>query len=145
MIDRNSARLRQSRRGTTVTELAFIFPVIAVLVLGSIDFAQVMYAYGTVSEAARAGGRYAIVHGSMAASQVGPTANDATVATIVKNYAPALNASQLTVTSSWGSGSNAAGSPVSVAATYSCPLSIGKFIGLNSVNVTGSTTMTITY
>src|SRR5689334_18701426 len=91
------------RRGTTVTELAFILPVVLVLILGSIDFGQVMYAYGTVSEAARAGGRYAMVHGSRSASPVGPTANDSTVATIVKNNAPALNQAQLTITSTWGS------------------------------------------
>lgn len=133
------------RRGTTVTELAFILPVVLVLILGSIDFGQVMYAYGTVSEAARAGGRYAMVHGSRSASPVGPTANDSTVATIVKNNAPALNQAQLTITSTWSSGTNYPGDPVSVTASYTCSLSVGRFIGLSSVTVTGTTTMRITY
>ena len=135
----------RSRSGTTVTELAFILPVVLLLLLGTIDFAQVMYAYGAVSEAARAGARYAMVHGSMASSPVGPSANDSTVASVVKNNAPALNPSRLTITSSWPSGSNSSGSQVSVSASYSCPLSIGRMIGLSSVTVTGSTTMLITH
>jgi Flp pilus assembly protein TadG len=142
LSDRGRRRLRS---GTTVTELAFILPIVVFLLLGAIDFAQVMYAYGTVSEAARAGARYAMVHGSMAASPVGPSANDANVATVVKNNAPALNPSGLTITSTWPSGSNSSGSQVSVSASYNCPLSIGRMIGLNSVTITGSTTMLITH
>jgi Flp pilus assembly protein TadG len=148
MIYRKSAdrrRIRPVRRGASLVEMAFIVPVVLLLLLGTIDFAQVMYAYGTVSEAARAGARYAMVHGSMAASPVGPTANDSTVATIVKNNAPALNPAQLTVSSSWPWGSNRAGCQVCVSASYTCPLSVGKLIGMNSVTVTGSTTMLITH
>jgi Flp pilus assembly protein TadG len=125
--------------------MAFVLPVLLLLILGTIDFAQVMYAYCTVSEAARAGARYAIVHGSMAASPVGPTANDATVASVVQNYSPALNTNNLTITSSWGNGTNSATSPVTVSASYQCPLSIGGLIGLGPVTVTGTTTMTIAH
>lgn len=138
-------RSRRVRRGVSLMELAVILPIVLLLLMGTIDFAQVMYAYGTVSEAARAGARYAMVHGSTAASPAGPSANDSAVATVVKNNAPALNPSQLTITSSWPSGSNRAGSQVSVGTSYACSLSIGKMIGLNSVTVTGSTTMLITH
>jgi Flp pilus assembly protein TadG len=138
-------RPARPRRGTSVTELAFVLPIFLVFLLGTIDFAQVMYAYGTVSEAARAGARYAMVHGSMASSAVGPTANDATVATVVKNNALALNTSKLTITSSWGEGSNDATCPVTVTASYQCPLSVGQLVGLSSITVTGTTTMLITH
>jgi Flp pilus assembly protein TadG len=125
--------------------LAIILPVVLIVLLGTIDFAQVMYAYGTVAEAARTGARYAMVHGSMAASPVGPSANDPNIAQVVKNNAPALNPEKLTITSSWPSGTNSAGSQVSVSVTYTCPLSVGRLIGLSSVSITGSTTMLITH
>jgi Flp pilus assembly protein TadG len=79
-------------------ELAMVLPIVLVFILGSIDFAEAMYAYGTVSEAARTGARYAMVHGSMASSPVGPAANDATVESVVRSNALALNPSALTVT-----------------------------------------------
>jgi Flp pilus assembly protein TadG len=125
--------------------MAIVLPIILVFILGSIDFAQVMYAYDTVSEAARGGARYAIVHGSMSSSPVGPAANDATVASQVKTYAPALDPSRLTVTSTWGAGTNDATSPVTVTVTYQCQLSIAGLVGMGNMTVKGSTTMLITH
>jgi Flp pilus assembly protein TadG len=140
---RTTPRRGRARRATTVTELAITLPVVLVLLLGVIDFSLAIYAYGTVSEAARCGARYAIVHGSLASSPVGPTANDSTVQTVVQNNAAGLTGVQ--VTSSWPNGSNDAPSPVTVTATCSCPLFVGRFIGINSVTVSGTTTMLITH
>jgi Flp pilus assembly protein TadG len=140
-----TSRRRAARRGTTVTEVAIILPIVLTLVLGVIDFALVMYAYGTVSEAARVGARYAIVHGSAAASPVGPAANDATVASQVKAAAGGLDTSRLTVASSWGDAANDPNCPVTVTVTYSCPLTGGQLVGLSSVTVSGTTTMLITH
>lgn len=143
----NAARSRSStRHATTVLELAVVLPVILLLILGTIDFGLVMYATGAVSEAARAGARYAMVHGSMAAVPVGPAANNATVQSVVQEYAVALIPANLTVTSSWGLGSNTVGNPVTVTVNYKCPLSIGHLSGLGStVTVQGQTTMLITH
>jgi Flp pilus assembly protein TadG len=138
-------RGHQSRRATYVLELAAILPFILVLLLGLIDFALIIYAYDAVSEAARAGARYAIVHGSRALSPAGPTANDATVESVVRANALALAASQLTVTSSWSTGHNDATCPVTVTATYKYQPFIGRLMGLKSVTLNGSTTMTITH
>jgi Flp pilus assembly protein TadG len=135
----------RGRHGAASVELAFILPVVLVLILGTIDFAIIMYAYGTVSESARSGARYAIVHGSMAASPVGPGANDTTVANIVKANTPALDPANLTIASTWGSGSNTAGSPVSVNVSYNCPTFMLKVLGFNTIKVTGTTTMTIAH
>jgi hypothetical protein len=109
------------------------------------DMAMLVYAYTTVAEAARGGARYAMVNGSMSGSPVGPTADNATVATIVQSYAPAFDTTRLTVHSTWPSGSNNATCPVTVSTTYTCPLIIGHLIGVSSVNVTGSSTMLITH
>src|SRR5260370_5393971 len=125
-------RTGRGRRATTVPELAMVLPIVLVFVLGALDFAQVMYAYGTVSEAARMGARYAIVNGSNSVSPVGPVANDSTVAGVVQNAALALNPTYLTVTSSWGAASNAAPNPVTVTASYTCNLSVAGLVGLGT-------------
>lgn len=138
-------RAGQHRGGTYVLELAAILPVILVLLLGIIDFALIMYAHGTVSEAARAGARYAIVHGSKAASPVGPAANDTTIESVVRANALALVSSQLTVTSSWSTGRNDPNCPVTVTATYQYRPFIGRLMGLGTVTLRGTTTMLITH
>lgn len=138
-------RSERSRRGTYVVELAAILPFMLVLLLGIIDFALIMYAYGTVSEAARVGARYSIVHGSRAGSPVGPAANDATVDGVVRASALALASSQLTVTSSWTASKNDASCPVTVTVTYKYYPFIGRLMGLGTITISGSTTMTITH
>ncbi len=135
----------RSRRGTYVVELAAILPFTLLLLLGIIDFALIMYSYGTVSEAARAGARYAIVHGSRATSPAGPTGNDATVESVVRANALALAASQLTVTSSWSTGHNDPTCPVTVTVSYTYHPFIGRLMGLHNLTINGSTTMTITH
>jgi Flp pilus assembly protein TadG len=135
-----TGRRPAARRGATVAEMALVLPVVLVFLFGAIDLAQVMYAYGTVSEAARTGARYAIVHGSSASSPVGPSANDATVTSVVKSNAVALDTTRLTVTSTWGAGSNDAACPVTVTVSYDCPLVGGGLVGLGPVTVSGTTT-----
>lgn len=136
---------RTFRRGASVTELAVVLPVVLIFLFAIIDFAQVMYAYNTVTEAVRAGARYAVVHGSLSTSPVGPTANDATIQSTVITNAPALSSARLTVTSTWGAGSNQPDCPVTVAASYSCPLAAASLIGLGPITVKAQTTMTITH
>jgi Flp pilus assembly protein TadG len=143
---RPTALLKASRRrGTSVTELAVVLPIVLVFVFGSIDFARVMFAYGTVSEAARAGARYAIAHGATSSLAAGPSANDANVQAVVQYYAFGLGGSNVTVTSTWGLGTNVIGSPVNVTASYTCQLSVGRLIGLSNFNVKGSSTMMIAH
>jgi Flp pilus assembly protein TadG len=125
--------------------MALVLPVVLLLTVGVMDFALVMYAYGTVSEAAHVGARYAIVHGSASSSAVGPTADDSTLQTHVKNAAPCLDASSLTVHSTWPDGSNDPGCHVTVTVSYPCQLSVGPLVGLNSVTVSGTSTMLITH
>jgi Flp pilus assembly protein TadG len=147
MIDRKSAfvRKQQPRRGTHIVELALILPVFLLFIFATLDFALIMWAYGTVSEASRAGARYAMVHGSMAASPVGPTANDSTVQTQVQNNALALNTANLTVTSSWPDGDNKPSHRVTVTTTYNCKPILGSLFGVSNCTVAGTTTMMITH
>jgi Flp pilus assembly protein TadG len=49
-------------RGQALTEFALIFPVLMLMLLGVVDLGRGIYAYNAVSNAAREGGRTAIVN-----------------------------------------------------------------------------------
>lgn len=52
----------RSERGQSLTEFALILPVLLLVVFGVVDFGRAIYAYNAVSNAAREGGRTAIVN-----------------------------------------------------------------------------------
>ena len=136
---------RTSRRA--VTELAVVLPVILLIVLGIIDFAQVMYAHGTVSEAARVGARYAIVHGSASRASVGPTPNDTTVQSQVQeNHRAGPEHLESDRHLELGRSRQRPELPGDRRRqpTYKLSLTVGRIIGLN-VTVSGTTTMIITH
>lgn len=138
-------RRRPRRRGAAVVEMAVVLPVLLLMLLATIDLAQVVFAYGAVAEACRAGARHAIVHGSMSKAPVGPSPNDPNLEKVVRANAPALNPARLSVTSQWPRGDNRANSPVTVTVVYQCPLVVGPLVGLKSVTVQSSSTMTVTH
>jgi Flp pilus assembly protein TadG len=125
--------------------MAFVLPILLLFIIGTLDLSLAIYAYGTVAEAARCGARYAMVNGSTSTTPVGPTANDSTVASVVKNNARMINTNNLTVTSTWGNATNAVNNPVTVTASYPVPLSVSNLFGITTITVTASTTMTITH
>ena len=106
------------RRGATVLEMAIVSPLVLTLLIGTVDLGIAVYRYNTIAEAARAGTRYAAVHGSSATKQVGPSANNSDVETVVRSRAPGFIASDLTVTSSWPDGDNNSGDHVTVSVNY---------------------------
>ncbi len=57
-------RVKERRRtlGQSLTEFALILPVILLVLFGVFDFGRAVYAYNAVSNAAREGGRTAIVN-----------------------------------------------------------------------------------
>jgi Flp pilus assembly protein TadG len=48
--------------GQDLVEYALVLPILLLLVLGTIDLALVVFSYDTISNAAREGARYAVVH-----------------------------------------------------------------------------------
>jgi Flp pilus assembly protein TadG len=54
------------RRGQTLVEFALILPIFLLLLVGIFDFGRAIYAYNTVNNAAREGGRLAIVDQTLA-------------------------------------------------------------------------------
>ena len=111
-------RAATHRRGATVLEMAIVSPLVLTLLIGTVDVGIAVYRYNAIAEAARAGTRYAAVHGSSASTQVGPSANNTDVENIVRSRAPGFIASDLTVTSSWPDGGNGPGDHVTVSVNY---------------------------
>jgi Flp pilus assembly protein TadG len=58
---------RRAVRGQGLVEFALIIPLLLLLMVGLFDFGRAIYAYNTISNAARAGNRVAIVDQNVAA------------------------------------------------------------------------------
>ena len=134
---------RTARRGVTVVEMAVVAPVVLFVLLGTFDLGIAVYAYNTMAEAARAGTRYAAVHGSQSSTKVGPTANDTTVANVVKSYAPGTVVADLAITSTWPDDDNNPGSDVTVTVVYTYRPAIAWLLGAKTLKLSSTSTMTI--
>jgi Flp pilus assembly protein TadG len=124
-------RQRSSRgRGQATAEFAIVFPLFLLLVLIVVDLARAIYVYSVISDAAREGARYAIVHGTESATDnppvSGPGSGDPNgivyVVPQAKAVAVGVDQSVLNVGACWGfgcqvpsncgAGTNAANAPV---------------------------------
>src|SRR5690349_12377184 len=85
---------RIGQRGSTVVEIAIALTLLLTVIFGIMAFGWALFAYDSVSNGAREGARWAIVHGSQSSSP----ATSATVLSAVKQKTPGLNPSNLTVT-----------------------------------------------
>ncbi|MGA3236121.1 MAG: TadE/TadG family type IV pilus assembly protein [Bryobacteraceae bacterium] len=115
------------RRGQSLVEFSVVTLLTVMMLLFVVEMGRMLLVYTTVANAARAGVRYAIVHGSTRAagatlsSASGPS-NTAQVVTVVTNFASAgpLNMSLLTgnIAVTYPNASNAPGQPVNVIVLY---------------------------
>lgn len=124
MTSRDSHR-RRIRRGQTLVEFSLVAFLTIVLLLSIVEISRMVLVYTTVANAARAGARYAIVHGATRTGSgvdgpSGPTANPLQVVTVVRNFASAglLSTGILVITVNYPGASNAPGQPVNVAVVY---------------------------
>ena len=100
--------------------------MLSMMVLGVVEMGRMVLVYTTVANAARAGARYAIVHGSSrvagagSTNASGPSSNPAQVLTVVTNFARAgmLTTSRLVITVAYPGSSNAPGQLVNVTVKY---------------------------
>ena len=106
-------------------EFALVALLTVLLLLGIIEISRMALVYTTVANAARAGARYASVHGSRRTGSgtygpSGPGSNPPEVVAMVKNFASAglLNTSSLVVTVSYPGASNDPGQMVTVQVVY---------------------------
>lgn len=111
--------------GATMVEFALVAVLLIMILLGVVEMSRMVLQYTAVTHAARAGERYAIVHGGDRTGTgtdgpSGTTCPCAEVNTIVSNFAQAgfLDTANLTVTVSYPDNSNLPGSRVDVTASY---------------------------
>jgi Flp pilus assembly protein TadG len=112
--------------GQSLIEFSLVCVMLSLLVLGVLETGRMVLVYTTVANAARAGARYATVHGSSRTAGAaltnasGPSANPAQVLTVIKNFASAgpLTTSRLIIAVSYPGSSNAPGQLVTVSVIY---------------------------
>ncbi len=114
------------RRGQGLVEFSLVAVMTVILLLFVVETGRMLLVYATVANAARAGVRYATVHGSSRATgsavsdASGPGANPAQVVTVVKDFAGTglLTLSLLVVNVTYPGGSNAPGQSVNITVVY---------------------------
>jgi Flp pilus assembly protein TadG len=132
--------------GATIVEFGLVAVMFVVVLLGVVDMGRMVLVYTTLAQAARAGARYAIVHGADRTGAgpngpSGPAANPIQVVTVVKNFASAgpLNPAGLgTPAVFYVDGTNTVGSKVRVTVTYTYDPLVSYYNSL--LNVTMSST-----
>jgi Flp pilus assembly protein TadG len=97
----------RSERGSNLIEMALIFPIMAVLTAGFMDFSRAMWSQHTITHAAREGARYATV----------AQATDTAITNVIKNAAVGLYADRINVSIVWDP-DNEPGSTVRIVVTY---------------------------
>jgi Flp pilus assembly protein TadG len=121
----SDARAAQTRAGQTLVEFSLVLVMTMILLLGVVEISRMVLVYTTVANSARAGARYAVVHGSNrtgsgADGPSGPANNPAQVVTVIKNFASAglLQTSNLVITVNYPGASNLPGQLLSVTVIY---------------------------
>lgn len=121
---KNLKRLCREDRGAAIIEFSIISLMFIIVLLSVVEMGRMILVYTTLANAARAGARYAIVHGGerTGSGLTGPSGpgNIVQVQAVVQNFASAglLNTSNLTINVTYPTGLNTAGSPVAVSVAY---------------------------
>ena len=113
-------------RGQSLVEFSVVALLTVIMLLFIVEMGRMLLVYTTVANAARAGVRYAIVHGSTRPagttldSASGPASNPAQILLVVSNFASAgpLTTSLLVVNVTYPGASNAPGQPVNITVVY---------------------------
>lgn len=136
-MERPAGQPAATEQGSALVEGAFVLTIVLLLVFGMIQFSYVVFGYNAVVYSARAGTRYAAVHGSSSPSPC----SAATVRTQVLNQLPGVPASAVTVTTTW-TPDNKPGSTVQV--TVSANFSpMASLVMRQGVTLSSSSQMTI--
>lgn len=110
---------------STLVEFSLIGFAFIILLLSVVEMGRMLLVYTTIANAARAGSRYAIVHGGERTGSgidgpSGPTCPCPQVDKVVTSFASAglVTTSNLTITVEYPDGTNTAGSRVTVKVMY---------------------------
>lgn len=115
-------RVRSNERGATLIEFALVITVVLTAIFASFETSRFMFAYVTLAQAARAGVRYAIVHGAdRSGSGVdgrSSSSDTSQVRLVVTNLATAAGITLPTPTVTYSASPPAVGTLVTVAVSY---------------------------
>ena len=122
----DAGTLKTSRvKGQSLVEFSLIAFLSVIMLLSVVEISRMALVYTTVANAARAGARYAIVHGNLRSGSgvdgpSGPAQNPLQVVTVIKNFASAglLDTNSLIITVNYPGASNAPGQLVAVTVIY---------------------------
>ena len=119
-------------RGASLIEFSLCAFLLIMVLMSMVEMGRLILLYTTVTNAARAAARYAIVHGSTrtgsgSTGPSGPGANPAEVVLVARNFAGILNESALVVSVTYPGGNNNVGSLVTVAVSYPYDPLLGYF------------------
>jgi Flp pilus assembly protein TadG len=147
-------RSLRSERGQDLVEFALVFPILILLILGIIEFAILILDYNTVSNAAREGARYAIVHPESDRPEPGaqcpnpPLAADAPPSNVVEaacKMTTGLDPDNIRVVVDFTAGAPASLGRVTVTVRYDAELLTAPVIealgGGGAITVGGASTM----
>ncbi|MCH9013370.1 MAG: pilus assembly protein [Proteobacteria bacterium] len=132
------ARLLRDTRGVAAVEFAFAFPILILLLVGTLDIGRALWYTSTLDHAAREGARYASLRG---AESLYP-ASDAEIQAFVRNRAIGINSSNLTVSVAWAPNSYSGGY-VTIQVAQPFGFLLTGFLDLSPLNLTGESTMTV--
>jgi hypothetical protein len=110
----------RGEEGTSVVEFALVAPVLLLVIVGILDLGRAVNAYVTVSNAAREGSHYAILH---------PTASPAAIVTAVRERVVPLDETKVAVTTTCYNGATftpwvAGGLPASCPSASAIPVRV---------------------
>jgi Flp pilus assembly protein TadG len=143
MIQRLRPRHLKRSDGATLVEFGLVVLVLLTFIAGIIEMGRLVLAYTTIANSARAGVRYAIVHGGDLTSG-GGNADD--VKTVVKNFAGAgtIQVADSDITVDY-SPDTKAGSTVTVKVVYTYSPMFGYFSSLLNVRLGSTSQGVITF
>jgi Flp pilus assembly protein TadG len=144
VLNRRAPRRAELRRGAAAAELAIVAPFLAFILLFAIDFCRLLYAYNTITNAARNGALWAsdpLANPAIAGlpSQSPYSSVQAAALADANNLNPALTTSNITQTS----GSDGQGN-ATVVVTVQYPFKlITSYLGFNTATLSRQVTMRV--
>lgn len=132
--------------GQSLVEFALILPVLVLILMGVFDFGRAFFAYNAISNGAREGARYGVIHPTRRDSDgLAPYDEENTIEEKAAAQTFILDMDEIDIQVTFPSGTDQRGDPITVTVTYDfraiTPL-IGDIIG-NPLTLQSSATMII--
>ena len=127
-------RILNNSKGQALVEMAFVLPILLMIVMGIVEFGRIFNAYLIVTNASREGARYASVNST-----------DLEVINAIETLTSTLNQSQMSISIYPDYRSRTSGNPVEVSIDYNIDI-IAPIIGVilpDPFIVSSNTTMRV--